>query len=1002
MGKEVKILQIEDVATDAELELRELRNSGIVFVSHRVDNEADLRRELLEFKPHIILSDFAMAGNFNGRRALEISKELAPDVPFILVSGTVGEEYAVESLKSGAADYVLKTNLQRLGNAVKRALEESELRHSQQKAEKEIEEQRIFLRKIIDLDKSMIFAKDREGRFVLANEAVAKVFGVSVNDLMGKTNADFIPDPEMVKKYQKDELEVMESRSEKFFPEVKIRDVSGNIRWLQTVMSPIISNDSKADMILAVGTDITERKKMEDELRQSIERFETISRATNDAVWDWDLDTDSLWWNDSFKDLFGYPENEIELHIKFWIDHVHPDDRQQVKSGIYQVIQGNGLYWNDEYRFMRRDGSYAYVFDRGFVIRDQNGKAVRMIGAMMDMSDRHEQQMKIARLNHIYEVLSDINSTIVRVRDRETLYHEACRIAVESGKFAMAWIGMLDQSSREIRKVAVHGDDYGYLDTVRFSLDENIPGGQNLVSSALRKNKVYVSDNIATTPEIDIRFRRALSERGFRSLAVLPLTTADKPVGTFTLYSQETNAFDAEEMKLLSEMAADISFALEYIDKEQQLNYLAYYDVLTGLPNRDLFSDRLTQVLHSLTENHIAGLLLLDIERFAYINDVYGRHVGDATLKEITSSLRKIIPEKDHLARVGANCFAILLADMSNPSNIAHFIEEKLLPALSCQMKVEGQTIKISGKVGVAIAPGDGTESELLFNNTEAALKSAKQAGNKYVFYARDMNAQVAEKLTLESRLRQALEKEEFILYYQPKINLADGKVCGLEALIRWNTKEGLIPPVKFIPLLEETGMIKEVGVWAIRKAMQDRQRWKDKGLTPPRIAVNVSPVQIREKNFVSVITNVLNEFPDDKSGLELEITETMIMENLKENIEKLTELRSKGVQISIDDFGTGYSSLSYMSKLPVNTLKIDRAFINAMLDNPDDTSIVSAIISLAHSLSLYVVAEGVETLEQANLLKLLRCDQFQGYLFSPPVPSLDIESMLSEHKSFV
>jgi diguanylate cyclase (GGDEF)-like protein/PAS domain S-box-containing protein len=1001
MDREVRVLLIEDVATDAELELRELRKSGMVFVSRRVDNEQDLRRELLEFRPEVILSDYSLSGSFDGRRALAISQELAPDTPFIFVSGTIGEENAIDSLKSGATDYILKTNLLRLSNAVLRALEESELRKLQKKAEREMEEQRAFLRKVIDLDKSMIFAKDREGRFVLANEAVANVFGVPVSDLMGKTNADFIPDPEMVRNYQRDEMEVMETKTEKFFPEVKIKDVSGKTRWLQTVLSPIISADGNANMILAVGTDITERKKMEDELRQSIERFETISKATNDAVWDWDIVTGKLWWNESFKSLFGYREDEIEPHIDFWERHIHPDDRENVSRSLHQVFEGNGQYWNDEYRFMRRDGSYAYVYDRGYVMRDGNGKGVRMIGAMTDISDRYEQDMKIARLNRIHEVLSSINSTIVRVHDRDTLCNEACRIAVQQGKFAMAWIGMVDEDADEIRRVAIHGNDYGYLDTVRFSLDENIPEGKSLVSSALRQNRVKVADNIAVTPEIDVRFRRALSERGFRSLAVLPLNMAGKAVGTFTLYSHEIGAFDEAEMKLLSEMAADISFALEYIHKEHQLNYLAYYDVLTGLPNRNLFGDRLAQVFHSASENRIAGLLLMDIEHFAYINDVYGRHVGDAVLKEITGVLRNIIPEQDHLARVGPNCFAVLLAEINHPSAIAHFIEEKLYPAVSAPVAVEGQTIKLSGKAGVAISPDDGTDVEVLFRNAEAALKSAKQHGNKYVFYASEMNARVAEKLTLETRLRYALEKEEFILYYQPKINLGNGQVCGLEALIRWNSKEGLVPPVKFIPLLEETGMIVEAGLWVIKKAMQDRQSWRKKGLTPPRIAVNVSPVQIREKDFVKDITDILDKFPEEKSGLEIEITESLIMENLKENISKLARLREYGIQISIDDFGTGYSSLSYMSKLPVNALKIDRAFITAMLNNPDDTSIISAIISLAHSLNLSVIAEGVETLEQANLLKLLRCDEFQGYLFSPPVPPLDIESMLSEHKSF-
>ena len=999
MNREIKILMIEDVAEDAELELRELEKAGFKYINRCVDNETDLRKILVEFNPDIILSDFALRGSFDGMHALEICQQLCPDTPFIFVSGTIGEERAIESLKRGANDYVLKTNTQRLAEAVRRALDENETRLARKHAEQEIENQWIFFRKVIDLDKNLIFTMDKEGRFVLVNEATARVLGTTVENLIGKTKSDFITDKKLIEQFRQDELEIMQTQQEKFFPEVKIRDSEGKTRWLQTSMRPIISADGEANMVLGVATDITERKKMEDDLRQSIQRFETISRATNDAVWDWDLKTDSLWWNDSFKSLFGYQDDDIEPHISFWINRVHPDDVEHVKQGIYQVINDGGKYWNDEYRFLRRDGFYTYVYDRGFVMRDDAGKGVRMIGAMMDMSDRYDQEMKIARLNRIRAVLSGINYTIVRVNDRETLCNEACRIAVEHGKFIMAWIGLLGQSGEEIYPVAFAGADQGFLNITRFLVDETTPEGKNLVSRALRQNKVIVSDNAAVTE--GIRYRRELLERGFLSFAVLPLSSGNKVVGTFTIYSNETDAFDEEEMKLLREMAADISFALDHIEKEQRLSYLAYYDSLTGLPNRDLFNDRLTQSMHLTDKARSIGLILLDVERFGYINDVYGRYAGDALLKKIANYLREIIPDTDHLARVGANCFAILLTGLKDPADVAHFLEEKLVSFISESLDIEGHNLKISFKAGVAIYPNDGEDAEIIFKNAEAALKGAKHCTDRYLFYTKEMNALIAEKLSLEGRLRQALEKDEFVLFYQPKINLIDGQVCGLEALIRWNSKEGLVPPMKFIPLLEETGMIIEVGLWAIKRAMLDSRNLTEMGLEPPRIAVNVSPVQLRQKNFVSEVIQVLKEFPEHKSGLELEITETLIMENLDENIKRLRELRENGINISIDDFGTGYSSLSYMSKLPINTLKIDRAFISAMLSSPDDTSIVSAIISLAHSLKLGVIAEGVETLEQANLLKLLRCDQFQGFLFSPPVPCLDIESMLREKKLF-
>ena len=999
MNRQVKVLMVEDVATDAEFELREMRSNGYECINRRVENEKELRRELAEFKPDVILSDFSMSGSLDGKSVLAISRELAPEIPFIFVSGTTGEEKAIDSLDSGTTSYVLKTNMRRLASAVQQALEAIEFKKIHKKAERDIEKQRAFFRKVIDLDRNLIFAKDRSGRFVLANQSLASIYGTTPEQILGKTDQDFNPNTDEVDLFHHDDLQVMDTLQEQIIPEEKVTDVNGKVHWLQTVKCPIISSDGSADMVLGVSTDITERKQMEDELRQNIKRFETISQATNDAVWDWNLDTDHLWWNESFKILFGYQDDEIEPHINFWINRVHIDDRELVKNSIYQVIQGNGRYWNDEYRFQRRDGTYAYVYDRGFVMRDDSGKGTHMIGAMIDMTERHEQQVKIDSLNWIREVLIGINHAIVRIHDREALCQEACRVAVDHGNFEFAWIGMANQDSGRILPIANCGTDQGYLETVQFCLNVKIPEGQNLVSKAWRQNQVKVCENISITKDINVRYRRELSRRGFQSLAVLPLSIEGEAVGTFALYSYEIGAFNEDELKLLKDMAADISFALEYIEKERKLNYLAYYDVLTGLPNHALFSDRVTQALYNIEDNKIFGLLLLDIERFTNINDVFGRHAGDQILKKIATSLRQILPETDHLAHIGADRFALLVTGIVTAADIARFLEEKLIPGLMGPHAVEDKQVKISIRVGIAVAPTDGDDAETLLKNSEAALKSAKRTDNKYLFYARDMNALIAEKLTLENRLREALEKDEFVVFYQPKISLANERICGLEALVRWNSPDdGMVSPDKFIPLLEETGMILDVGIWVLNKAKLDYHHWLDKGLPAPPISVNVSPVQLRQYDFVTQINEVLKHYSSNGNSLEFEITESLMMENLEENIQKLKVFREDGMGISIDDFGTGYSSLSYMSKLPVTALKIDRTFISNMLSSPNDTSIVTAIITLAHSLNLKVIAEGVETLEQANLLKLLRCDQYQGYLYSEPVSPSDIESILIRH----
>jgi EAL domain-containing protein (putative c-di-GMP-specific phosphodiesterase class I) len=333
---------------------------------------------------------------------------------------------------------------------------------------------------------------------------------------------------------------------------------------------------------------------------------------------------------------------------------------------------------------------------------------------------------------------------------------------------------------------------------------------------------------------------------------------------------------------------------------------------------------------------------------------------------------------------------------------VGHILERILSCIHGQPFEIEGQELRVAAKAGVAIFPHDGEDADTLSRNAEAALGKAKLSGDKYLFYAPEFNARVAEKLTLENKLRRAVERSELVLHYQPKVELKKRRISGLEALMRWNDPDTglLVPPLKLISILEETGLILEAGRWALEQAIADSARWKGKRLQVPRIAVNVSAIQLRQKDFVATVESALRGAKDIDGILELEITESLIMQDIDANIRKLRAVRDMGVEIAVDDFGTGYSSLSYISRLPINTLKIDRAFIMNMTSKPDDLSIVSTIISLGHSLELKVVAEGVETEEQANLLRLLKCDEFQGYLFSRPVPAEQIEILLQEKKS--
>jgi diguanylate cyclase (GGDEF)-like protein len=618
---------------------------------------------------------------------------------------------------------------------------------------------------------------------------------------------------------------------------------------------------------------------------------------------------------------------------------------------------------------------------------DEVGKMAQAIAAFRhSLLGLRESERRLGRLNRVYAVLSGINTLIVRVRDREELFREACRIAVEHGQFRTAWIAMFDPSLMKIVPLAFAGIESPVLTLYKdgFPVCEGSVSG---TARAFREKRAIVSNAMRDDPNIICAKEHIAS--GVGSIAILPLLVEDDVVGVLGLHAGESGFFDEQEMKLLMELAGDIGFALDHLDKDARLDYLAYYDVLTGLANRSLFLERVAQHIRAAASGgHRLALFLLDLERFKNINDSLGRPAGDTLLKQVSEWLTRSMGDATLVARIGADHFAVVLPVVTQEGNVARLLEKRIEAFLSHSFHLGGAVLRIAGKAGVALYPDDGANAETLFKNAEAALKKAKTGGDRYLFYAQQMTATVAGKLTMESQLRQALDKGEFVLHYQPKVNLASGKLTSAEALIRWNDpRTGLVPPGRFIPVLEEMGLIHEVGRWALRQAIEDYLRWRNAGLPAVRIAVNVSPLQLRSREFIDEIRQAIGIDSHAAAGLELEITESLIMEDVKHSIASLRAVRAMGVTIAIDDFGTGFSSLNYLSKLPVDTLKIDRSFVVDMTAGPEGLALVSTILNLARSLKLKVVAEGVETEEQSRLLRLLSCDEMQGYLFSKPVP---------------
>ena len=423
--------------------------------------------------------------------------------------------------------------------------------------------------------------------------------------------------------------------------------------------------------------------------------------------------------------------------------------------------------------------------------------------------------------------------------------------------------------------------------------------------------------------------------------------------------------------------------------QQEQLDYLAYYDSITGLANRNLFLQRVAQHIRSAADQgHKLAVGLIDLERFKNINDGLGRAAGDELLRQVAEWLTRNAGDVKLLARVGADHFAMVIPVVRPGGDVVGLLDKKRQAFLNHPFQLNDAMFRVAFKGGVALFPEAGVDADSLLKNAEAALKRAKATGEPFLIYTRAMSDAVSGKLTLENQLRHALDNGEFVLHYQPKVSLVTGQVTSAEALIRWNDpRSGEVAPGRFIPVLEETGMIHNVGRWALRHAVQDYLRWHRAGLAAVRIAVNVSPLQLRHRDFVTEIKQAIGDDEDAAAGLELEITESLIMEDVNHSIVSLKAIRAMGVTVAVDDFGTGYSSLSYLSKLPVDTLKIDRSFVLEMTSGSGGLALVSTIITLARSLKLKVVAEGVETEEQLRLLRSLGCDEMQGYLFSKPVP---------------
>lgn len=745
------------------------------------------------------------------------------------------------------------------------------------------------------------------------------------------------------------------------------------------------------------------RRDAERALQESEMRFRLFMEHMPGAVYMKDLDGKFTYVNTVAKRTIGRPAGEIlgrtlrQLYPAEVAAAYAENDQRALKvrqpvEAIEEVMTADGLR---KFRSVK------------FPVVGVDGLPVMIGGFSVDITQRTFEQRQIERLNRMHAVLSGINGMVVRVEDRDTLLKDVCRIAVVAGGFRMAWVGLADPGQNKVTPVAWHGLDNGYLDEVGRLL---VAGGEErqltgwsvhigswdsgVAAEAARQSEVIVCEDIETDPRVV--FKQPALARGFRSLVALPLKVQGETIGAMTLFAGEPRTYDAEELGLLGALSENISFALDHLAKAQQLAFMSWYDTLTDLPNRALFIDRLSQMLREdAAAKRRVSLLLFDLKRFREVNAMFGRDGGDEVLKVFAARLSREFGRAASVGRIVGDQFAVAVTDMSI-SALATLGDDRWDGRLVAPMLIDGAEVRVPFKLGISSTLADSHSAEMLFRHAEVALQRAKEGSDACVFYSPEMNSLAARHLRTENLLRKAIVSKQFVLHYQLKVDLATRETVGIEALLRWNDPErGLVPPGEFLSVLEASGLIVEVGRWAIEQAVSDIRWWQTCNLDVPRVSANVSWVEIRQADFVGKVLAAVGGPLNAAALLDLEITEGGMVEDMASVREKLTQLHNLGVGIIMDDFGTGSSSLSRLTELPVDVIKIDRSFVADMLEQPAALAIVAAIVGLAKALGITALAEGVETEADARRLHDLGCQMGQGFHFGAPLSAADLAKLL-------
>lgn len=677
---------------------------------------------------------------------------------------------------------------------------------------------------------------------------------------------------------------------------------------------------------------LKEKQRVENRLKTSEEKFRQLAESTETVLWEYDIHGDR--WTyiaPQVTRMLGYAPEEW-TDFRFWVDRLYEADREWAPRFCMRKTR-EGKSHSLDYRFYKKGGEIVWLRDFVSVELD-NGDPIRMRGLMIDITDRKKTELELQKLS----------------------------LAVKQSPSAV----MITDPSGAIEYV-----NPKFTHLTGYTLEEVRGLNPNILQSGSLSPEIYRSlwETITSGEEWhgELENKRKDGSIFWELVSISPLRD---PAGAITHFIA---------------VKEDITERKRY---ERRLEYMATHDELTGLANRTLLQNNLEALINKARmAGHLIAVLLLDIDRFKVINDSLGHDFGDKLLMAIAGRLRQNLSDAVTVARLGGDEFAILLTPEDRQS--LEITAAKLLQTLTAPFGIENREIIVTASLGICLSGPDSADGATLLRHADIAMYRAKLDGSNYAFYCPEMNRQILETMELESALRLAIEREEFCLHYQPQVDLATGNIPGCEALIRWNHPgRGLVPPAEFIPLAEETGMIVAIGEWVLKEACRQAKAWQDAGLPALTIAVNLSARQFRKGDLAETIRTILDQTGFDADRLDLELTESMVMDDADGAERTMRMLKQLGVKLSLDDFGTGYSSLNYLRRFPVDSLKIDRSFINDITGDPGCASVVTSIIAIARNLKLNTVAEGVESREQLAFLAGCGCDVYQGFLFSKPLPA--------------